>query len=355
MPTPPESNCLDSAIGRRPARAAAAAAPAPCAPARAPPAAPALRCALWPGSITRGSGTMALPALGGAEVDTLLAEFEQNGFIVVPLLSRAEVQSLLEAFDADRRAFPDLWTLRGTDSRGGPTGESGRWQSGEVLRTSAAAFAPVVSHPRVLQLAAALIGPAARHGNCSAMWREPVPRPPPPTVPDVYARRNIHWQLWHREAGGTTSPDHPRVIPSLQMIVYLDACDSDSHCFSVVKESVEEKRALPTEVVDGRLRVLRSSPTGAEGMWTNRPLAGRPGWEGRQQTGTDIHAPAGTIVIQNNLNLHAGTVRTCALGSTRNYTRYARKHAYTGIHQRPLAHMLRCVSSPLDPCRAAGY
>ena len=57
------------------------------------------------------------------------------------------------------------------------------------------------------------------------------------------------------------------------------------------------------------MRVAIKSLTGADGMWTNRPLAGRPGWEGRE-TGTDIHAPAGTIVVQNNLNLHAGTVRT---------------------------------------------
>ena len=57
------------------------------------------------------------------------------------------------------------------------------------------------------------------------------------------------------------------------------------------------------------MRVAMKSLTGADGMWTNRPLAGRPGWEGRE-TGTDIHAPAGTIVVQNNLNLHAGTVRT---------------------------------------------
>ena len=253
---------------------------------------------------------MPLPALDDAEVENLLTEFEQNGFIVLPLLSQREVQSLREAFDTDRRSFPERWTLRGSDSRGGPTGEGGRWQSGEVLRTSTAAFAPIVCHPRVLQFAAALIGPSARHSSCSAMCREPVLQPPPPTVPAGYASENIHWQLWHREAGGTTSPDHPRVIPSLQMIVYLDDCDSDSHCFSVVKESVEEKRALPTEVVDGRVRVLLSSPTGASGMWTNRPLAGRPGWEGRAETGTDIHASAGTIVIQNNLNLHAGTVRT---------------------------------------------
>jgi hypothetical protein len=248
--------------------------------------------------------------LDDAELGEFVEEFDKTGVIVLPLLSEAEVEALRDAFDDDRRSFPALWTLRGTDSRGGPTGESGRWQSGEVLRTSTAAFAPVVSHPRVLQLAAALIGDSARHGGCSAMWREPVPDPPPADVPAAYREQGIHWQLWHRESGGTTSPDHPRVIPSLQVIVLLDDCDEESHCFSVVKESVEDKLALPTEEVDGgKLRVRLGSLTGAEGMWENRPLAGRPGWEGRD-TGTNIHAPAGTVIIQNNLNIHAGTVRT---------------------------------------------
>ena len=107
-----------------------------------------------------------------------------------------QVHALREAFEADRSANPGLWTLRGSDSRGGPTGESGRWQSGEVLRTSTKAFAPVVCHPRVLQLAASLIGESARYNGCSAMWREPILEPPPPTVPAAYASQNIHWQLW---------------------------------------------------------------------------------------------------------------------------------------------------------------
>ena len=96
----------------------------------------------------------------------------------------AQVESLRGAFEVDRRSFPELWTLRGSDARGGPTGESGRWQSSEVMGTSPGAFGPVVCHPRVLQLSAALIGDAARMRNCQAMWREPVPEAPPPTVPE---------------------------------------------------------------------------------------------------------------------------------------------------------------------------
>ena len=239
---------------------------------------------------------MALGAVQASEVGALVSRFEETGYVVLPLLTPSEVASMRLAFSDDRAESGHLWTLRGTDARGGPTGESGRWQSGEVLRTSTFAFASVVAHPRVLQLVSALIGPAARYRSCSAMWREPVPEDPPASLPEAYRASNIHWQLWHREAGGTTSPDHPRCIPTLQVIVYLDDCDETSHCFRVVPESVEEKLALPTEVIDSRMRVTPSSVTGADGMWTNLPLRGRPGWENRP-TGTDIHAPAGTVVI----------------------------------------------------------
>ena len=66
------------------------------------------------------------------------------------------------------------------------------------------------------QLAAELIGPGARFQGINAMWREPVPEPPPDTVPPEYAADGIHWRLWHREGGGHAAPTHPRQIPSLQ-------------------------------------------------------------------------------------------------------------------------------------------
>jgi hypothetical protein len=78
-------------------------------------------------------------------------------------------------------------------------GESGRWQTDELLRTETAAVAIVARHPALMQLAAALIGPAARFAGVGAMWREPVPGPPPPGVPPEYSAAGIHWQLWHRQ------------------------------------------------------------------------------------------------------------------------------------------------------------
>ena len=69
------------------------------------------------------AGTQPTQVLDTATLDRLTAEFDERGYIQLPLLSRSEVSSLREAFAADRGAHPDRWTLRGADSRGGPTGE----------------------------------------------------------------------------------------------------------------------------------------------------------------------------------------------------------------------------------------
>ena len=244
-----------------------------------------------------------------------VAEFEANGAVVFrDSLSSAEVQMLRETFAANRQAKPLNWTLRGKDRtiEDGPTGESGRWQTDEVLRTDTGAIAVVARHPPLMQLVSELIGPSARFSGVGAMWREPVPEAPPPTVPPAYAAAGIHWQLWHREAGGHHAPSHSRCIPSLQCIFYLDDCDATSHCFSYVPESVAQKQALPLEpgaAENSRISVKRDSPTGSATMWTNKPLAGRPGWPFDLGSGTDVLAPAGSLIVLNNNNLHAGTVR----------------------------------------------
>jgi hypothetical protein len=43
-------------------------------------------------------------------------------------------------------------------------------------------------------------------------------------------------------------------------------------------------------------------------MWKNQPLAGRAGWP-PELRGRDALAAAGSLIVQNNHNLHAGTVR----------------------------------------------
>lgn len=260
----------------------------------------------------------ALPMTPQLPADALarhVESFADAGFTVLPLLSPSEVAALRAAFATDRAEHAEAWTLRGKDhtAENGPVGESGRWQSGDVLHTSAAEFERVVRHPLVLQLVAELIGPAARYRGCSAMWREPVTHAPPSDLPAGYAVQDppIHWQLWHREAGGMHVPWHPLCIPSLQLIIYLDDCDDRSHCFSVVPESVAEKRDLPiTQLprtdgshnkLSGRTVVEPASLTGSERMWANVPLKGREGWGERRHTGTDILEPAGTLIVQNNL------------------------------------------------------
>jgi hypothetical protein len=243
------------------------------------------------------------------------ADFEANGAVIFrDALEPAEVQLLRDTFSANRRAKPLNWTLRGTDRsvENGPTGESGRWQTDELLRTDTEAVALVARHPLLMQLASELIGPSARFQGINAMWREPVQEDPPSTVPPAYAAAGIHWQLWHREGGGAHAPTHPRCIPSLQCIFYLDACDATSHCFSYVPESIEQKQALPIEPIsdsNAPVHVKRDSPTGSDQMWTNRPLEGRAGWPSDLGTGVDVLGPAGTLIVLNNNNLHAGTVR----------------------------------------------
>ena len=211
------------------------------------------------------------------------------------------MERLRAVMASNRERLPLNWTTRGSDRTDpdGPVGESGRWQSDELLRCETADMALVACHPLLMQLAAALIGPSARFGGVGAMCREPVPEPPPSSVPPEYFADNIHWQLWHREAGGHTAPSHPRCIASLQCIFLLDACDERSHCFSYVPESVEAKRALPVEESDdGQLYVKRDTITGSQTMWANEPLVTREGWPLGE--GVDAVAPAGALIIQNN-------------------------------------------------------
>jgi hypothetical protein len=264
---------------------------------------------------------MPMPPLPPAALAAQLAAFERDGAIVLPgALSAAEVEQLRGAIASNRARQPRNWTLRGAEAHGaggGPVGESGRWQTDELLRTETDAVALVARHPLLMQLASALIGPTCRFSNVGCMHREPVPEPPS-NVPDAFATQGIHWQMWHREAGGSAAPDHALCIPSLQCLFYLDDCTEDSHCFSFVPESVAQKRALPHETADNgggptadgpdRMRVRRDSVTGSDDMWRNVPLEGRPGWP-PELKGRDALAPAGALVVQNNHNLHAGTVR----------------------------------------------
>jgi ectoine hydroxylase-related dioxygenase (phytanoyl-CoA dioxygenase family) len=109
--------------------------------------------------------------------------------------------------------------------------------------------------------------------------------------------------MWHREEGGRCLPHQPFLIHSLQLALELDDNRADGHCLSIVPESLAEKRALEWEVSgedNQGIRYQLTEPFIAQ-MWRNNNL--RP-------DGVDVLCKAGTLVLFNNSNVHAGTVRT---------------------------------------------
>ena len=260
------------------------------------------------------------------DVEAHVREFEQRGFTTIPgALVGAELEAMRRAFDEDRRANPLRWELRGSsqdslDMPGalGPVdaqqewgaqqegvGESGRWQTEPLPRTEA--FDRTIWHPATFPILSRLMGPTLRFHGLSAMSRDPVLEPVPAEM------NGAHWQLWHREEGGSFAPHHPFCMRTCMVLYYLDDCGPDSHCFSVVPESLEAKKSLPWKMRPDSDRAMVDEPFNAGGrMWRNRPGSmlsddiedgvGRP-------DGVDVLGPAGTAIITNGCNIHAGTVR----------------------------------------------
>ena len=118
-------------------------------------------------------------------------------------------------------------------------GERGRWQTEPLVRTSA--FDSCIWHPKTFPLLTKLMGrDTMRLIHLGAMSRDPVTEPAPEGMPD-----DIHWQLWHREQGGSFAPEHPFCLQTTMVLYYLDDCTEGSHCFSVVPESLASKKQLP--------------------------------------------------------------------------------------------------------------
>lgn len=93
----------------------------------------------------------------------------------------------------------------------------------------------------------------------------------------------------------------PSAMPACQVLFYLTDVTPDTHCFSVVPESLDAKRSLQiTQTEDGRSTV---GGYDQEAAWHTRL------WP----DGVDVHAPAGSAVIQNNVNFHAATIRQSAV------------------------------------------
>lgn len=158
--------------------------------------------------------------------DAQRADFARNGYLVVPdVLSRREVADLNDAVDRDREVSR-LWQNRG----------GGRHQNANLLLTTDA-FDGTITHPTVLPLVRALIGPETCFEEFSVMIREPVAADPPEP-------------RWHRDTRHHET--HPLALLNLSLVYYLTDVDETTHCFSVVPEPVEAKRAHPDDSVGSR-------------------------------------------------------------------------------------------------------
>ena len=254
----------------------------------------------------------------GAPLDAQAEVFDRLGFCCLRnALTPREVATLREAVERSRADDAASWELRGPgaagwrplDAKDGGSaarrqqtareqeiavGEAGRYQSatGSLLAFSSEFDAVLTCRP-VLRLVDRLMGGRMLCTGVDAMYRAPVPEAPPPG-------EHAHHQMWHREAGGRFCADDrdvvPSCMPSCQVLFYLTDVGADTHCFSVVPESVAEKRALPVSETEEGGTVGGYDPAD---MWYTRYRA----------DGVDVHAPAGSAVIQNNVNIHAATIR----------------------------------------------
>jgi hypothetical protein len=194
-------------------------------------------------------------ASGGHPTDVNLEDiFTRTGFCVVPdVLGADEVATMRDALDADRAQHDD-WAVHGQSCDGGPIGESGRWQGPRDIMRRTSAFDRCVGHPRVAPLLGRLLGPSLCLTGGGAAVRDPVLAPAPghgqewPTGTGARAPwpagSNIHWQMFHREEGGSFLPTHRLCINTVQVRWQLDDTDASTHCITIVPESLEEKKAL---------------------------------------------------------------------------------------------------------------
>ena len=112
---------------------------------------------------------------------------------------------------------------------------------------------------------------------------------------------NCWWwgQAWHRDDSHWL--DHPLLLRSLSVVVYLTDVDESTHSFSIVPESLQAKQQLPG-VGDPQ-----TEENALEDSEYNQPdpnaAPGSPGGA------VDVEGAAGTAIFFHTGNLHAGTVR----------------------------------------------
>jgi hypothetical protein len=259
-------------------------------------------------------------------MDDAEAFFVENGYCVVEdVLTPREIEECYAAAKAELVEYPEDFRLLGKSRDGGPIGESGRWQSPSICHHTDC-FDCLFDHPKILPLVKRLMGPdvcSTGHGSVGirAAVHEPAPRRGEEWPEGTGAiapwpdGENILWQMWHREQGGHFLPSHPLCIHSLQIRVQLNDTDKTGHTFSTVPESVAQKKNLPwIPQLDknGEPTVLAQiTEPFIEQMWRNAHIP----------EGVDVCAKAGSAILVNNSNVHAGTVRSSPTERVRAHTR----------------------------------
>jgi ectoine hydroxylase-related dioxygenase (phytanoyl-CoA dioxygenase family) len=153
------------------------------------------------------------------------------------------------------------------------------------------------SHPSIIPLVRAILGPDAVLEEHSVMIRDPISELTDPA--DEGAAGSVFESRFHRDGGGKIYKDRPFTIFMCQVIYFLDDVDETTHQFSIVPESADEKRRLPVRaalqkgvpVIDETRERLRAEVAAGE------------------KTGVGVVAKAGDAVVINSASLHAATIR----------------------------------------------
>jgi lysophospholipase L1-like esterase len=270
--------------------------------------------ALAPSHATRipaAAAAAAEPA--GPDHAALEAKFAARGVLTIPgALTAREVRALNAAIDRDRARHPEQWGRGAVKPVGGAPH---RFQSVAILKNSTD-FDGVLRHPAVFPLITRLMGPDVTFDEVSVMVREGCPEPA--GTPSPTGGAPIHEQLWHRDGGHTAGeflPGHPLALRNLSLVLYLDDVDARGHAFSVVPESVAEKRAMLGEGGTPPVSSIRydpaAPPAGAAGAVPPEEEEGVDPSLRKVLGGSaeDCVGPAGTAVLMNTGCAHAGTVR----------------------------------------------
>jgi hypothetical protein len=255
-----------------------------------------------------------------------LASFQANGFCVVHGALSAEEIAAVGRYEADDSAAqPHRWRVSAERAKGIGAPSVGSDSPALFHRTTALDVAAY--HPSVVPLVRQILGPGATLSGLTYVHRLPCDIEPPTDLNNGDPR--CLTRQWHREDSGNIegASRNPFFAPALQVLYYLDDVDAENHCFSVIPESADTKRALPTVWTDrsagARSTGLRIDDYGPHGQGSSTASTRgsylhptQPTWMdgygrtlARRVGGTDIYAKAGAAVILNNASWHCVTER----------------------------------------------